>query len=305
MRILMLGWECPPFIAGGLGTACHGLTSALDRIGQDVVFVLPKGVDGWTGGRVRVIGSDAAADRASSPSDDPAGGSETALSSPDAPDAAFSVVEGSMQGFERTRFVGVPAAIASPYAAVGTKADQTGPAGAASGSAAASAAASLDHAGVAQVNTSGAGSADYTGDMRRDCEVYANMLVRLAAAERFDVIHAHDWMTFPAGMAVSRLCSRPMVAHVHSTEFDRSGENVNQQIYDIERRGMHAAVRVIAVSRLTKSICVERYGISPDKIDVVYNGVAREDQQPAPGARIESDDKIVLFLGRITMQKGP
>ncbi|MEM9165959.1 MAG: glycosyltransferase [Planctomycetota bacterium] len=296
MRILMLGWEFPPFIAGGLGTACHGLTSGLDRLSQDVLFVLPKAAGGWAGGRVRVIGSDTAPVRGAT----------------DAPEPdPLTVVEGTIDGFHRTRFVGVPAGFSSPYAAFeseGVPAAAPVPDVPAPAPITEKEAEALGEAGVPAIPVPAdpvSREQHYSGDMTRDCEVYANMLVQLARSEPFDVIHAHDWMTYPAGLAVSRACSKPMVAHIHSTEFDRSGEHVNQRIYDIERRGMHAAVRVVAVSRLTKSICVEKYGIDPGKIDVVYNGVAREDQQPAPGARIDSTDKIVLFLGRITMQKGP
>ncbi|MGP1271766.1 MAG: glycosyltransferase [Phycisphaerales bacterium] len=300
MRILMLGWEFPPFIAGGLGTACHGLTQGLDRMGQDVLFVLPQRADGWVGSRVRVVGSDTVADAVA------AGAAPRAAGS-----APVRVVEGGLDGFPRTRFIGVPASFASPYApfadAAGTRGIIESEHGERAAPLSGGEAEALGEAGVegsAAIPTPITGPT-YSGDMMRDCELYARILVQIARAESFDVIHAHDWMTFPAGMAISRVSSRPMVAHVHSTEFDRSGEHVNQRIYDIERRGMNAAVRVIAVSRLTKSICVERYGIDPGKIDVVYNGVARDEQQPKPGQQIESTDKIVLFLGRITMQKGP
>jgi glycosyltransferase involved in cell wall biosynthesis len=95
------------------------------------------------------------------------------------------------------------------------------------------------------------------------------------------------------------------VAHIHSTEFDRSGEHVVQRIYDIERRGMQGALKVIAVSMLTKSVCVRRYAVPAEKIEVVYNGIEAPEVEPAPGVRVERRDKIVLFLGRITMQKGP
>jgi len=80
---------------------------------------------------------------------------------------------------------------------------------------------------------------------------------------------------------------------------------VSQAVYDIERAGMKGADRVVAVSNLTRSICVNRYGVNEDRVDVCYNGIEREEDQPPPGARIESSDKIVLFLGRLTMQKGP
>lgn len=293
MRILMLGWEFPPFIAGGLGTACNGLTRALDRAGQDVLFVLPRTADGWSGSRVRIVGPNAVTQAVASRTPVPG-------------DGTLRVVEGEIDGFSRTRFIGLPAGLGSPYPAFAAATPASG-SGTGAESLTTTEARAISEAGVSPAAASWKLSAGhhYSGDMARECEAYALMLVQLAREERFDVIHAHDWMTYPAGLAVSRVSSRPMVAHVHSTEFDRSGENVNQRIYDIERRGMHAAVRVVAVSRLTKSICVQRYGVNPDKIDVVYNGVDREDQQPAPGAQIESTDKIVLFLGRITMQKGP
>jgi glycosyltransferase involved in cell wall biosynthesis len=130
--------------------------------------------------------------------------------------------------------------------------------------------------------------------------------VALAAREDFDVVHAHDWLTYPAGAAVARVFGKPLLVHVHSTEFDRSGENINRACYEIERAGMHAADRVLAVSRLTKAICVEKYGVPEGRVDVVYNGIDRADQAaPAAPTEIAADDRIVLFLGRITMQKGP
>lgn len=133
---------------------------------------------------------------------------------------------------------------------------------------------------------------------------YAALVLSACRGERFDVVHAHDWMTYPAGLAIARLTRTALVVHVHSTEFDRSGTNVNQAIYDVERRGMHGADRVICVSYLTRSICLARYGVEPAKAKVVYNGV--EASEPLGElARVRSKDKIVLFLGRITMQKGP
>jgi glycosyltransferase involved in cell wall biosynthesis len=136
---------------------------------------------------------------------------------------------------------------------------------------------------------------------------YASIAAQLAARESFDVVHAHDWMTYPAGIAVSALSGKPLVVHVHSTEFDRSGEHVNQMIYDIEQRGMAAADKVIAVSHFTRNIVIGRYGISGEKVEVVHNGVERNGPGNSFSAHtgIEKDERIVLFLGRITMQKGP
>jgi glycosyltransferase involved in cell wall biosynthesis len=154
------------------------------------------------------------------------------------------------------------------------------------------------------VGARGADAADYSGDLLGMAERYARFAVDATKGVDFDVIHAHDWLTYPAGLAISRLTGKPLVVHVHSTEFDRSGEHPHQQIYNIERRGMHGAARAIAVSMLTKNVCINRYGVNGAKIDVVYNGV---DLDPASAGvqPIHSKDKIVLYFGRITMQKGP
>jgi len=111
-------------------------------------------------------------------------------------------------------------------------------------------------------------------------------------------------MTFPAGIAVAQALGKPLVVHVHSTEFDRSGEHVNQGIYDIERRGVHLATKVIAVSHYTRNILLGRYAIGPEKVEVVYNAIDNNGKIEVPPS-IRRDEKIVLFLGRITMQKGP
>jgi glycogen synthase len=144
--------------------------------------------------------------------------------------------------------------------------------------------------------------AHYGGDLFSQVHRYAQLVREVAAEEDFDVIHAHDWMTFPAAMAVADMTRKPLVVHVHSTEKDRSGQNVNDRIYQIERQGMHRANRIIAVSRYTQRICVDNYGINPRKIHVVYNAI-----QPFSihHSKEENGDKVVLFLGRITMQKGP
>jgi glycosyltransferase involved in cell wall biosynthesis len=149
---------------------------------------------------------------------------------------------------------------------------------------------------------------DYSGDMYTEIHRYADIAAHLAEKDNsFDLIHAHDWMTYPAGAAVKAVSGKPLVVHVHSTEFDRSGIHVNQMIYDIERMGMHRADKIIAVSHFTKSIVVSRYGIDESKVEVVYNGVDRNGGMARALAEsgIKKDERIVLFLGRITMQKGP
>jgi glycosyltransferase involved in cell wall biosynthesis len=142
--------------------------------------------------------------------------------------------------------------------------------------------------------------------MFSEIQRYAALAAEISRNETFEIVHAHDWMTYPAGAAVARASGKPLLVHVHSTEFDRSGEHVNQVIYDIERMGMHVADRVIAVSYLTRNIIISRYGVSGDKVEVVYNGVERNGGNwPVGDTTIKRDEKVVLFLGRITMQKGP
>ena len=121
-----------------------------------------------------------------------------------------------------------------------------------------------------------------------------------------DVIHAHDWMTYPAAIAASRLCGLPLVVHLHATEYDRCGEIGYDKIYRIEREGLHAADHVIAVSKRTKQIAVERYGVPPDKISVVYNGVFPLAHPPVFNIpKLIRHEKRVLFMARVAMQKGP
>jgi len=146
----------------------------------------------------------------------------------------------------------------------------------------------------------------YGGDLFTEVHRYARIVAEIARHHEFDVIHAHDWMTYPAGLSVAALSGKPLVVHIHSTEFDRSGTNINQRVYDIERAGLHGAGRVICVSRFTRDIVTSRYGVPESKCRVVYNAITVNGEPiPSTVKSIEKDDKIVLFLGRITMQKGP
>jgi glycosyltransferase involved in cell wall biosynthesis len=111
-------------------------------------------------------------------------------------------------------------------------------------------------------------------------------------------------MTYPAGLAIAAQSGKPLVAHLHSTEFDRSGESVQQRVYDIERRGMNGASAVICVSRMTAAVAAARYDVRPEKIAVVYNGIDASARGKST-ARPKRREKVVLFLGRLTMQKGP
>jgi glycosyltransferase involved in cell wall biosynthesis len=336
MRILMLGWEFPPYMAGGLGTACFGLTRALARAGHQITFVMPRAVGRGGAQHVDLIGPDslrpALANRASRPAPaapvPPLASVPTEIAAQVREIIAQETVEERGFDIEGARILPVPASFASPYPggliAAGQEAARlkelirvlrergfdlpadalTAASGAASLPLPSGSAEELNHLIDAADRLCKEGS-QYGHDLFGDADRYARVVAALSATLEFDIIHAHDWLAFPAGMAVRAVTGKPLVCHVHATEFDRSGEHINQHVYDIERAGIHAADRVIAVSKLTKEILTHRYGIGGDKVDVVWNGIDAEGNQPKAGGRIESDDKIVLFLGRLTMQKGP
>lgn len=293
MRVFMLGWEFPPFISGGLGTACYGLTKALSRQHVGIVFVLPKPIGSDYAMHVRLLSPQAACAAAG----DRSPGSVASIYGLDPHSAG--------DPFANVTFKAVPSRLGSPYQSAGGRLhaqavpsdDPNQPLGILEGPGSATGFGLGTGAGVA-----------YEGDLIGEAQRYARLCVALARGEDFDVIHAHDWMTFPAGLAVAAYTGKPLVVHVHSTEYDRSGDHMHQQVYEIERRGMHAATRVVAVSHMTKKIIERRYGIDGGKIRVIYNGIENGSCN-GPGeqsrTKIKRGDKIVLFLGRITMQKGP
>jgi glycosyltransferase involved in cell wall biosynthesis len=258
MRILMFGWEFPPRMSGGLGTACYGMTAALAGLGHRITFVLPQ--DGEAG---------------AAPFLDLVSASGVPVSDNDRDDG--------MEALLRRLTLRPLPSLLHPY---------------------------LDP---------GHYHALYLSERRRFSEtarVYGPDLIAevirygqaggvLARTLSFDVIHAHDWMTVPAALLARRISGRPLVLHIHSLEYDRSGENVNEEIRAIEREGMEKADRIIAVSHRTKRMIAERYAIPPEKISVVYNAVTRTEAQRAYRTERPGERKMVLFLGRITFQKGP
>ncbi len=147
----------------------------------------------------------------------------------------------------------------------------------------------------------------YGRDLMEEVGRFSERVKHIAKKESFDVIHAHDWLTYKAGINAKKVSNKPLVVHVHATEFDRcASDHINQQVYDIEREGMHAADSIITVSNFTKSQVVEHYGVDPSKIQVVHNAVdLKEDSFGRGSSQFSKTDKIVLFLGRITIQKGP
>jgi glycosyltransferase involved in cell wall biosynthesis len=147
----------------------------------------------------------------------------------------------------------------------------------------------------------------YGSNLFEEVYRYAQKAKYIAMSEDFDIIHCHDWMTFQAGIEAKKASSKPLVIQVHATEFDRTGGSVNQLVYNLEREGMHAADSVIAVSQFTKNKIVDHYGIDPEKVHVVHNAVefTKESSHRRNDFALKQHEKLVLFLGRITLQKGP
>lgn len=145
----------------------------------------------------------------------------------------------------------------------------------------------------------------YSPNLIAEVARYSDVSESLGRNEIFDLIHAHDWMTFPAAIRAKEASGKPLVVHIHALEFDRSGEHGNPDIIAIEKAGMLAANHVIAVSHYTRQLILERYGIDPDKVSVVHNAVARHRASKVYHVDQQRSGKIVLFLGRVTFQKGP
>ncbi len=155
----------------------------------------------------------------------------------------------------------------------------------------------------------------YGADLFQEVERYAALAGGIAAREPHDVIDTHDWITFAAGMEARKISGKPLVAHIHATEFDRAGQGANPFICEREYQGMMAADRIVANSHALRRTCIERYQIPADRIDVVHWGIdgeGKDDTAPAanPFVRRGRNGKpekapIVLFLGRVTWQKGP
>jgi glycosyltransferase involved in cell wall biosynthesis len=267
MKVLMFGWEFPPHITGGLGTACYGLTKGLLKHDTNVIFVVPKAYGDEDQSFMRIVNaSDILVDNKDSEFYDlwnrieymEIGSSIIPYVSPEEFETKTVLEELQRNKTERTVF-------------------------------------------SAKYEFSG----KYGATLFEEVARYALVASAVASSKDFDVIHAHDWLTYPAGIAAKKMSGKPLVVHIHATEFDRTGENVNTQIFDIEKKGMEEADMVISVSNLTRNICIERYGIDPNKIVTVHNAVEPVDKSENEEITKNVKEKVVTFLGRITFQKGP
>ena len=270
MRVLMFGWEFPPHIAGGLGTACYGIVKGLAYNGVQTMFVMPS----------------ASGDEDRSAAD--------IINASEIPVEVSSTM--NVDDFlDKVQFVHIGTNMV-PY---------------------------LDPAEFHSLveedrkrqvrdfsihyGQTYKFSGKYGSNLMEEVARYAMVGGTIAMTHKgdFDVIHAHDWLTYMAGIAAKRLSGKPLVVHVHATSFDRSSDNnIDTRVYDIEKRGMEAADRVITVSDLTRNIVITKYGIDPSKVVTVHNAVdfsGRSEIQVERGVK----EKVVTFLGRITFQKGP
>ena len=268
MRVLMFGWEFPPHISGGLGTASYGLTKGMTTLDDlEVIFVVPKSWGDEDQGVVRLIGANKVP-------------------------VAYKHIyyKGTRMPIEKIEVSSkiIPYTDPEDFWKV-TRSEVTG------------------HKLYIQTNRKG--MVDFSGryDSNLQDEIYKYSIVASVIAEEneFDVIHAHDWLAYPAGIAAMEVSGKPLVIHVHATDFDRSGGNVNPDVYWIEKRGMDAASKIITVSNLTRDIVINKYGIHPDKVETVYNAVEPVNFTEDIVVNKGFDEKVVTFLGRITLQKGP
>ena len=290
MRILMLGWEYPPHITGGLGTACEGLSSALAKTGVDIHFVVPY-----------LSGAEKAPHMILTDSS----GKNAGIEEGDffrAEDRQSRLRSAGNRPSEKGSVSGVKIpALLKPYWRPEEYASHRSKLVKQVIEAARGALSIKGDTG----DSASSLAAHYGFDMFDEVQRYASKVVSQVESLDFDVIHAHDWMTVPAAIALSKLSGKPFVFHVHSLEYDRSGSNVNQEIFEIERQGVHEADLVIAVSYYTKSIIQQCFSVGDEKIAVVHNGVYDRRRRSFDRPAELKDKKVVLFLGRVTFQKGP
>lgn len=249
MRVLMFGWEFPPYISGGLGVACEGLVRGLLELETEVALVLPYRDVATDTARLKIIASHT--------------GSDT-------PQARKTLL----------RLRRVPSLL-KPYLTEILYEEERREA---------------ERTGATFVG-------NYGPDLPREVLRYSAAAASIAARESFDVIHAHDWLTFLAGIEARRATRKPLVLHVHATEFDRTGGEGNGFVTSIERAGFAEADRVVAVSGYTAEVVARRYGVPAERIRVVHNAI---DAKESVGTwSVEEAEPLVLFAGRITSQKGP
>lgn len=313
MRVLMFGWEFPPHISGGLGTACYGLTNSLGKEDVDVLFVVPKLHGDEPAERVRLIS-------ASGIRVNPKNISKFKLPASGNPGpATFKASKGKIISEKEEdpglTYIEVPSGL-SAYRSPGfeeTYGIENWNYGESQQKRQISPFIKV-HKG--DPDAGGARDEDdqhqtykfsgvYGPNLLTEVERYAQVAQEIAKRFSFDVIHAHDWMTYPAGIAAKEISGKPLVVHVHATEFDRSGDNIDTRVHFIELEGMQKADRVVTVSDWTRKIAIKKYKVDSEKVKVVHNGIIRKKKTKILFDSPLKHSPIVTFLGRVTRQKGP
>ena len=267
MKVLMFGWEFPPHITGGLGTACYGLTKSLLKQGVDIIFVAPK-----------LYGDE----------------DQMTMDLVNASDVTVNLKNILLQKYwEKFTYMEVSSNLV-PYTSPEefSKIFET----------------SDEHdirSESAIFSSRYEFSGKYGANLMEEVSRYALVASQIAMNNDFDVIHAHDWLTYSAGIAAKKISGKPLVVHMHATEFDRSGENINELVFNIEKNGMMEADYVITVSNFTRNIVIAKYGIPEEKVITVHNGVEPSENANMSMYQKHVKEKIVTFLGRVTYQKGP
>ena len=258
MKALMFGWEFPPHILGGLGTASYGLTKGMHANGNmDISFVIPKPHGDEEKGFARIIGA----------CDTPVAWRDVSW---DYVASRIGKVMDPQLYFDLRDHI---------------------------------------YADFNYMNLNDLGCIEFSGrypdNLMEEINNYSIVAGVIARTVPCDIIHSHDWLTYPAGIHAKNITGKPLVIHVHATDFDRSRGNVNPTVFGIEKDGMEHADHIITVSNLTRRTVIEKYGINPDKVTTVHNAVIPLDYDLLDLKRRTHDEKVVTFLGRITMQKGP
>lgn len=260
MKVLMYGWEFPPHISGGLGTASYGLTRGmLLQEDLEISFVVPRTYgDEQLPAQMKLIGVD-----------------ET------------PIVYKELSDHDLVAHLSKPEHLAQYRQAQ-----------------------KHIYADFSYRHTSLIGTFEFAGgypsNLLEEINNYSIAAGVIARSESFDIIHSHDWLTYPAGIHTKQVSGKPLVIHVHATDFDRSRGNVNPQVYAIEREGMNHADAIITVSNLTRQTVIEKYHQPPHKVITVHNAVEPLNAELlALPNKSGVPDKVITFLGRITMQKGP
>ena len=258
MKALMFGWEFPPHILGGLGTASYGLTRGMAmQPDMDITFVIPKPWGDEDQSFLEIIG---------------AGNTPVAWR-----DVSWDYVTERLSRFMDPQiYFDLRNHIYADFNYLGTN-------------------------DLGCIEFSGR----YPDNLLQEINNYSIVAGVIARAGDYDIIHSHDWLTYPAGLHAKSVLRKPLVIHVHATDFDRSRGSVNPQVYQIEKDGMDNADHIICVSELTRQTVINKYHQDPNKVTTVHNAVEPLSAEILAQNPPKSKDKVVTFLGRITMQKGP